>query len=103
MLFFSSCSIVGTCGKKYYLSSGRNPQALVGAVVGGPSERDVWMDDRTNAMTNSVSIDFNSALQSSVAGKIVVDLPVTVSIWADAVSIEDILHFRTTQVGIGYI
>lgn len=63
----SSCSLVGSCTRKDYRSKTKNPQVLVGAVVGGPDERDVWTNDRSNIMTNSVSLDFNSALQSSIA------------------------------------
>ncbi|XP_039249825.2 uncharacterized protein LOC120327569 isoform X1 [Styela clava] len=63
----SSCSTAGKCTYEDFRKPTDNPQVLTGAVVGGPDDRDMWMNDRTNTMSNAVSLDFNSALQSAVA------------------------------------
>lgn len=45
-----------------------NPHVLVGALVGGPDDRDRWEDDRTNYVTNEVSVTYNAGFQGAVAG-----------------------------------
>ena len=47
-----------------------NPHELLGALVGGPSnEWDIsYVDDRTNYITNEVTLDYNAGFQGAVAG-----------------------------------
>lgn len=46
-----------------------NPHELLGALVGGPSnEWDSYVDDRTNYITNEVTLDYNAGFQGAVAG-----------------------------------
>ena len=46
-----------------------NPHQLNGALVGGPSnEWDSYVDDRTNYITNEVTLDYNAGFQGAVAG-----------------------------------
>lgn len=40
---------------------------LVGAVIGGPSADDMFMDQRSNEKQNSVTLDFNAGFQSCTA------------------------------------
>ena len=48
---------------------GDNPNELDGALVGGPDEYDVWVDDRSDYIHNDVSIDYNAGLQGALAGR----------------------------------
>ena len=50
--------------------SNPNPNILYGALVGGPDQNDVWVDDRTDYRRNEVAIDYNAGFQSSIAGLI---------------------------------
>ena len=45
-----------------------NPHQLNGALVGGPSnDQDSYTDDRTNYITNEVTLDYNAGFQGAVA------------------------------------
>lgn len=61
--------MAGKCSFEDFHSTSANPQVLVGAMVGGPDQNDYWMNDRSNAKTNSVALDYNAGLQAAVAGK----------------------------------
>lgn len=66
----SSCkNWPATCGWDDANASGPNPQVLYGALVGGPeAANDVFVDDRTNYITNEVATDYNAAYQATLAG-----------------------------------
>jgi len=55
------------CDWDNYQSPNPNPQVLNGALVGGPNENDIWMDDRTNFQTNEVTDDYNAGFQTALA------------------------------------
>ena len=66
----SSCPspITSPCGWKEYNSPDANPQTLYGALVGGPRDMsDTYSDDRTDEISNKVTIDYNAGFQSAVA------------------------------------
>jgi len=42
---------------------------LYGALVGGPDENDVYVDDREDYVSNEVACDYNAGFQGAVAGK----------------------------------
>ncbi len=44
-----------------------NPHLLVGALVGGPDERDNFTDDRTKYERTEVTTDYNAGFQSCLA------------------------------------
>nr|CAB3266402.1 endoglucanase 19-like [Phallusia mammillata] len=64
----SSCSLAGSCGWDSFHSTAPNPQLLIGAMVGGPDQLDVWTNDRTDFKSNGVSLDYNAGLQGASAG-----------------------------------
>lgn len=56
------------CGWNEFHASGPNPQVLEGALVGGPDQNDVFINDRTDYIHNEVATDYNAGFQSAVAG-----------------------------------
>ena len=48
--------------------SGSAPWVLYGALVGGPDEDDIYVDDRGDYIANEVATDYNAGFQSLVAG-----------------------------------
>ena len=68
----SSCpSPPKECGWGYLTSPDPNPHVLEGALVGGPgAPNDQWVDDRTDYVTNEVSLDYNAGFQGLIAGAV---------------------------------
>jgi hypothetical protein len=56
------------CGWNDFSATTSNPQILYGALVGGPDQRDGYVDDRTNYIHNEVTCDYNAGFQGAVAG-----------------------------------
>ena len=49
--------------------SNDNPHELLGALVGGPNDlSDTYKDERTDYISNEVTLDYNACFQSTVAG-----------------------------------
>jgi len=64
----SSCpNMPAPCDWSHYSAPGPNPQVLHGALVGGPDINDVWVDDRSDFVTNEVAIDYNAGFQGALA------------------------------------
>ncbi|XP_002739246.1 uncharacterized protein LOC100366322 [Saccoglossus kowalevskii] len=59
---------VDACTVIYLRSADPNPHILYGALVGGPDETDSYTDDRQDYFKNEVTLDYNAAFQSAVAG-----------------------------------
>ena len=68
----SSCPArPAVCDWSAFSSPGPNPHVLVGALVGGPDNKeDRWEDDRGNYVTNEVSLDYNAGLCGLLSGMI---------------------------------
>ena len=57
------------CGWDQADARGDNPQVLYGAMVGGPDKRDdKYNDKRQDYVENEVTLDYNAAFQSTIAG-----------------------------------
>ena len=57
------------CSWDQFNSPGPNPQVLNGALVGGPDSPDDQYNDRRSDYTeNEVTLDYNAAFQSTIAG-----------------------------------
>lgn len=48
------------CDYRQFTLPTPNPRVLYGAVVGGPDPSDIYRDDRTDAHSNEVAIDYNA-------------------------------------------
>jgi hypothetical protein len=48
------------CDYRYFSLQTPNPRTVSGALVGGPDPSDIYRDDRTDAQSNEVAIDYNS-------------------------------------------
>jgi hypothetical protein len=48
------------CDYRYFSLQSPNPRTVSGALVGGPDPSDIYRDDRTDAQSNEVAIDYNS-------------------------------------------
>merc|ERR1712156_172125 len=60
---------VAPCSWDQFNAPGPNPQVLNGALVGGPDSPDDQYNDRRSDYTeNEVTLDYNAAFQSTVAG-----------------------------------
>ena len=67
--FYRSCpSLPAVCDWSTFASSDPNPHILYGALVGGPDANDVYVDDRTDYVTNEVACDYNAGFQGALAG-----------------------------------
>lgn len=55
------------CDWSHFHSPAPNPQILHGALVGGPDINDNWADDRSDYVTNEVTIDYNAGFQGALA------------------------------------
>ncbi|XP_067658115.1 endoglucanase E-4-like isoform X2 [Haliotis asinina] len=67
----SSCpDIPKPCGWEAFDNPGPNPHLLKGALVGGPDNTDVYVDDRKDYVKNEVACDYNSGFQTALAGLI---------------------------------
>ncbi|KAK3581334.1 hypothetical protein CHS0354_016177 [Potamilus streckersoni] len=65
----SSCPMIpAPCGWDEQTNTGPNPHVLYGALVGGPDQSDVYVDDRKDYVKNEVACDYNAAFQSGIAG-----------------------------------
>nr|XP_054749385.1 uncharacterized protein LOC129254871 [Lytechinus pictus] len=65
----SSCpDLPAPCGWNEFGAPGPNPQILYGALVGGPNDRDEFVNDRSDYIQNEVACDYNAGFQSAVAG-----------------------------------
>ncbi|KAL3861575.1 hypothetical protein ACJMK2_007601 [Sinanodonta woodiana] len=65
----SSCPMIpAPCGWDEQTNTGPNPHVLYGALVGGPDQNDVYVDDRKDYVKNEVACDYNAAFQSGIAG-----------------------------------
>ena len=51
---------------KLFVSKRPNPHEVTGAIVGGPTRYDYWVDDRKQYHYTEVAIDFNCALTMAV-------------------------------------
>lgn len=85
------CYVMGAAGHSYVVGFGHNPprnphhrnsaltyqesddwnvfkhrkvnaNAITGALVGGPNNKDKWEDDRMNYENNEVAVDYNAAM-----------------------------------------
>ena len=57
------------CSWDQFNAQGPNPQVLNGALVGGPDSPDDQYNDRRSDYTeNEVTLDYNAAFQSTIAG-----------------------------------
>ncbi|XP_023329807.1 uncharacterized protein LOC111702374 isoform X2 [Eurytemora carolleeae] len=57
------------CTWETFSAGGPNPHLLLGALVGGPRKADdVYEDDRSDYISNEVSLDYNAGFQGAVAG-----------------------------------
>lgn len=64
----SSCpNMPAVCNWDNFHSPAPNPQILHGALVGGPDVNDHHVDDRSDYISNEVTIDYNAGFQSSLA------------------------------------
>ena len=45
-----------------------NDNELIGALVGGPNQIDMYVDDRKDWNGNGVAVDFNAGFQTALAG-----------------------------------
>jgi endoglucanase len=45
-----------------FKSRSRNANQIIGALVGGPNDKDQWEDDRLNYQNNEVALDYNAAM-----------------------------------------
>jgi len=63
----ASCSLVGPCSWEAFKNDRPNPQVLMGALVGGPDENDIFVNNRTDFVRNEVALDYNAALTSLAA------------------------------------
>ena len=66
----ASCSLVGECGWDAYRNDVPNPQVLLGALVGGPDEFDVFVNNRTDYVRNEVALDYNAGITAISALKL---------------------------------
>lgn len=88
-MFFRSCpNLPAPCTWDNFHSPAPNPQVLRGAlgmniffvfsishldlmfifhIVGGPDQNDNWADDRSDYITNEVTIDYNAGFQGALA------------------------------------
>ena len=58
-----------SCSWDQFNAPGDNPQVLYGALVGGPDNADDQYNDKRQDYTeNEVTLDYNAAFQSTVAG-----------------------------------
>ena len=65
----ASCpDIPAPCGFDYLNSPDPNPHDILGALVGGPDQFDMYNDDRNSYEYNEVATDYNAGFQSAVAG-----------------------------------
>ena len=65
----SSCPLApAPCTWENYNEPGPNPHSLLGALVAGPDPSDGYVDDRTNAAMNQVTVHYNAGFQSALAG-----------------------------------
>ncbi|CAG0886960.1 unnamed protein product [Darwinula stevensoni] len=69
----SSCPTVEACGGcecnwSYEATPNPNPNLLEGALVGGPDDQDRFTDNRTDFVTNEVTLDYNAGFQGALAG-----------------------------------
>jgi hypothetical protein len=67
----SSCpNRPAACGWSDFYSAGPNPQALVGALVGGPTglNGDAYSDLRSDYIANEVAVDYNAGFSGLLAG-----------------------------------
>ncbi|KAK0059955.1 endoglucanase A-like isoform X1, partial [Biomphalaria pfeifferi] len=55
------------CDWNNFNSAAPNPQVLVGALVGGPDENDIYQDKRDDYVTNEVATDYNAGFQGALA------------------------------------
>ena len=63
----SSCpSPPAACGWAALDAPGPNPHVLYGAMVGGPSADDTYVDSRRDYQRNEVALDYNAALSAAV-------------------------------------
>jgi len=57
-----------TCDWAAFNSADPSPQTLVGALVGGPDDKDAYKDARDDYVHNEVACDYNAGFQSALAG-----------------------------------
>ncbi|KAF8062061.1 celZ [Scenedesmus sp. PABB004] len=62
------------CDYRAFTLPGPNPRTITGALVGGPDPSDVYRDDRTDAMSNEVAVDYNAGFTGALAGLTVAPL-----------------------------
>ncbi|KAK6970552.1 endoglucanase A-like isoform X2 [Biomphalaria glabrata] len=55
------------CDWNNFNSTAPNPQVLVGALVGGPDENDIYEDKRDDYVTNEVATEYNAGFQGALA------------------------------------
>ena len=66
----SSCPVDPNeeCNWDDFSQPGPNPSTLWGALVGGPDQSDVYIDDRGDYSHTEVACDYNAGFQSALAG-----------------------------------
>ncbi|KAK6177430.1 hypothetical protein SNE40_015534 [Patella caerulea] len=65
----ASCpDIPAPCSEANLHTPGASPHLLIGAMVGGPDASDKYEDKREDYVHNEVACDYNSGLQSTLAG-----------------------------------
>ena len=69
---FSSCpDLPAPCSWKDFNRDAPNAQVLYGALVGGPDDKDHYVEDRNDSgyVFSEVAVDYNAGFQSAVAGE----------------------------------
>ncbi|GBF96180.1 endoglucanase A, partial [Raphidocelis subcapitata] len=56
------------CNYNAVWAPGANPRTITGALVGGPNDKDEYTDDRGDARSNEVAIDYNAGFTGALAG-----------------------------------
>eukprot|EP00775_Hariotina_reticulata_P004914 gene4914-5158_t len=56
------------CDHRNLCLPGPNPLVLYGALVGGPNASDIYQDNRADARSNEVAIDYNAGFTGALAG-----------------------------------
>jgi hypothetical protein len=66
----SSCPTLpgAACGWDAFNADACNPNAITGALVGGPGADDSYVDDRKDFKKNEVALDYNAGFTSALAG-----------------------------------
>lgn len=65
---FRSCpNAPAVCSWDHFHTTAPNPQILYGALIGGPDENDVFVNNRGDYVTNEVTIDYQAGFQGAVA------------------------------------